>query len=177
MYIRIKKIKGINYAYLVKSYWSKRRKTPKQKTLCYLGRVYKFQKIENKNLIEHFGTQDIEKYFKKEPIKKIIKELIKLELSNYNFKETKPNIWTQDKIIVNLVTKKVYASFEKPACIEINNNFLSTKTLRNILNLRFPPNLNNTQIYKYLASSFLSVGIALPEDKFILLSQRILKSL
>ena len=37
MYIRIKKIKGIEYAYLVKSYWSKRKKTPKQKNNKIFG--------------------------------------------------------------------------------------------------------------------------------------------
>lgn len=174
MYIRIKKIKGIEYAYLVKSYWSKRKKTPKQKTIKYLGRVYKFKKIKNNPLEKHLKIEDIEEYFKKSPIKKIVKDIIKLELFNHNFKQRK-DFFEQDNIIVNFKTKKVYNSLtNKQVCIEINNNFISTKTLRNLINLIIPPGLTNQQICKYLANSFLSTGINLPEDKFIIISQRIL---
>ena len=178
MYTRIKKIKNIEYVYLVKSYWSKRKKSPKQKTLKYLGRLYRFKKTKNKALEQYLNIKDIENYFNKTSIKKIIKDLIKLELHNYNFKEIKPNIWKQEDIIVDLKSKILYNSLnKKQACIEINNNFLSNKTLRNIINLKFPPGLTNIQIGKYLANSFLSTGIVLSEDKFVILSQRILKKI
>jgi MerR family transcriptional regulator, light-induced transcriptional regulator len=38
VYIRSKIVKGISYAYLVKSEWNKRRGLPIQKTIKYLGR-------------------------------------------------------------------------------------------------------------------------------------------
>lgn len=178
MYIRIKKIKGIEYAYLVKSYWSKRKKTPKQKSIKYLGRVYKFAKIKNMSLENYSKLKDLEGYYKKKPIKKIIKELIKLELLNHNFKEEKKGLFKQQNISIDLNLKKVYNNLTyKQVCIEINNNFISNKTLRNLMNLTIPPGLTNTQICKYLANSFLSTGISISEDKLIIISQRILKKI
>ena len=40
MYIRRKKVKGIEYAYLVKSTWDQTNKTSKQKIVKYLGKVH-----------------------------------------------------------------------------------------------------------------------------------------
>lgn len=174
MYTRIKKIKGISYAYLVKSCWLKRKKKPKQKTIQYLGKVYKFSKVNNKSIEEFLKLNDINSYFNKIPIKRIVQDLIKLELHNYNFEEINPYTWKQGDVIVNFKDKKIYNILtKKPACIEINNNFLSTKSFRNILNPMIPPGLTDKQIGKYLANSFLSVGILMPQDNFITLSQRI----
>ena len=37
VYLRKKKVKGVDYLYLVKSLWDKKRKTSKQITIKYLG--------------------------------------------------------------------------------------------------------------------------------------------
>ena len=37
VYLRKKKVKGVDYLYLVKSVWDKKRKTSKQITIKYLG--------------------------------------------------------------------------------------------------------------------------------------------
>ena len=37
VYLRKKKVKGVDYLYLVKSVWDKERKTSKQITIKYLG--------------------------------------------------------------------------------------------------------------------------------------------
>ncbi|MCS7141077.1 MAG: cobalamin-dependent protein [Candidatus Nitrosocaldus sp.] len=39
VYVRMKSIRGIRYAYLVESVWDRERKQPKQRTIRYLGRV------------------------------------------------------------------------------------------------------------------------------------------
>jgi len=39
VYIRSKKVKGIDYAYLVKSVWNKRKNTSNQQTIKYLGKA------------------------------------------------------------------------------------------------------------------------------------------
>jgi hypothetical protein len=49
VYIRSKKVKGIDYAYLVKSIWNKRKNTSNQQTIKYLGKaseikIYEFRK-------------------------------------------------------------------------------------------------------------------------------------
>lgn len=178
MYIRIKKIKGIEYAYLVKSYWSKRKKTPKQKTIKYLGRVHKFKRTKDYSIEKYLKIKDIEKYFNKTPIKILIKNIIKSELYNHSFKEEKKDILKQNNVVVDFKNRRVYNSLNnKSICIEINNNFISTKTLRNVINHIIPPGLTNQQIYKYLANSFLSTGIDIPEERFIIISQRILNKI
>ncbi len=178
MYTRIKKIKGIEYAYLVKSYWSKRKKTPKQKTVKYLGKVYKLKKTKNISLEKYIKIKNIEDYYNKTPYKKIIQDLIKLELYNHNFKKIRKNILVLNNIVINFENKKIYDKLNnKQICIEINNNFLSTKTLRNIINLIIPPGLIDSQIYKHIANSFISAGINIPQDKFVILSQKILNKI
>ena len=39
VHIRIKKVKGIEYAYLVHSKWDQKTKTSKQETIKYLGKI------------------------------------------------------------------------------------------------------------------------------------------
>ena len=173
MYIRTKKINNTLYAYLVSARWSKRKKAPKQKTLKYLGKLYQLKKISNKSF-EQFIKKDINKYLKLTKLKKIILDLVRCELKNYKFKEVKRDTWQYKNIKVDLKTKRVYdENTNKTLCLEINNNFLTTYTLRNIINFNTPPNLTNLQIGKSLAKAFLSAGIILPEQTFISVFQKI----
>ena len=41
VYIRNKRVKGMDYSYLVKSIWDKKKKVSKQETIKYLGRTEK----------------------------------------------------------------------------------------------------------------------------------------
>jgi hypothetical protein len=61
VYITSKKVKGIDYAYLVKSVWNKRKNTSNQQTIKYLGKaseikIYEFRKstIISKDPCIHF---------------------------------------------------------------------------------------------------------------------------
>ena len=54
MFIRIKKIKGKEYAYLVKNTWKKRKKSSRQTSSSYLGKVIKLKKTNNKSLLGEF---------------------------------------------------------------------------------------------------------------------------
>ena len=138
--------------------------------------VVKFERTQNIPLETYLKIKDIKSYFAQKPIKTIIKNLIMLELSNHDFKKIKPNIWAKENVIVDFNSKSILnKNNKKLACIEINNNFLLTKTLRNLINLIFPPGLTDFQIGKHLANSFLSAGIQISQDNFVILSQRILK--
>lgn len=175
MYIRTKKIKNTLYAYLVSARWSKRRKAPKQKTVKYLGKLYKIKKIYNKPF-EKYIKKNLSLYLKKNLYKKIVFDLVCCELVNHRFKEIKKDIWNHKNLVVDLKTKKVYdLNTNKTVCLEINNNFLTTHTLRNIVYFNFLPNLTKIQIGKSLAKAFLSAGIMLPEDIFVTLFQKISK--
>ena len=68
VYIRAKKFKRKNgevvrYAYLVKNIWKKRghkgsKKGARQKVRGYLGKVYGFSRVEERDFIEHFSISD-----------------------------------------------------------------------------------------------------------------------
>ena len=62
VYIRNKRVKGMDYSYLVKSIWDKKKKVSKQETIKYLGRTEKItlddipeDYIDNKNIIKFFA--------------------------------------------------------------------------------------------------------------------------
>lgn len=173
MYIRTKKIKNHLYAYLVSARWSKRKSAPKQKTVKYLGKLHTLEKKHNKTF-EQYIKKDLEKYLKKTPRKKITLDLVRCELLNHRFKQTKKDIWIYQDFIVDLKTKKVYnKDTKRTICLEINNNFFTTHTLRNIVDFSSPPNLTKVQIGKSLAKAFLSAGIVLPEEIFVNIFQKI----
>lgn len=176
MFIRIKKIHNKEYAYLVENKWRKRRKNKvRQKTLKYLGKVYKLEKTSNKNLQEFLKVEDLENYLK-QPTKKITQDLIKLELHNHNFKQSKKNIFEKSNFYINLNKKEVInKTTKKQICLEINNNFLCAYTLRKLINFSPKSNLTKLQIGKQLANSFESAGILVPKEIFVVIAQRILK--
>ena len=51
VYIRNKRVKGMNYSYLVRSIWDKKKKVSKQETIKYLGRT---EKITLDNIPEDY---------------------------------------------------------------------------------------------------------------------------
>lgn len=173
MYIRTKKIRNTLYAYLVSARWSKKKKAPKQKTVKYLGKLHTIEKKYNKTF-EKYIKKDLHNYLKKSTPRRITLDLVRCELLNHRFKEVKKDIWKYKNFIVDLKTKKVYdTNTNKTICLEINNNFLTTHTLRNIVYFSSPPNLTNMQIGKSLAKAYLSAGIIIPEEIFVDIFQKI----
>lgn len=174
MYIRSKKRKLnsgniVEYAYLV-SIKHRKTKTPKQKVKKYLGRIYKLEKKDTKSFQE-FINQDLDLYFKSKPLKKIKKDLIKLELQNYGFLEISKDILKFNDFKVNLTKIKVLDK-TKQISLEINNNFINSYTLNKILNYTPPRNLSQLQLAKEYANSLLSLGLTLPEDVFVRLFKK-----
>ncbi len=171
MFIRIKKINKQEYAYLVENKWRKNRKNKvRQKTLKYLGRVHKLEKGAKKE------TVTLDEYNKLDP-EKIILELIKLELLNHDFKQLSRFIFERNTFHVNLVNKKVTdKKTKKEICLEINNNFLCSYTLRKLLNFSPKQGLTKLQIGKQLANSLESAGIIVPKEIFVIVAQKILKN-
>ena len=65
-FIRTKKIKGYEYAYIVENTWKKRGCKVKQKTKKYLGRVYRHDKINTKDFFEFYNIENIKEYLRSE---------------------------------------------------------------------------------------------------------------
>lgn len=178
MYIRIKKIKGKEYAYLVKSKWYKTR-TPKQKTIKYLGRVYKLEKKKNSTNLEKFlKIKDIQNYIKKTLYRKLVFDIIRLELHNHNFKPKNRLIWYNKDFIVDLRNLSVLnKTSKKQISLELNKNFLNEFTLNSLVNFKEPQQSTKLQIGNALANSFISAGISINKSFFVEIFQKKYKDL
>lgn len=150
-FIRIKKIKGKDYAYLVENKWTG--KGTRQKTVKYLGKVIELKKINNKEL----------KKFSNLTPKQVIHELILLELKNHGFKK-KDNILKLKKVIFNPETYSL-SSGNSNIVLKLNNEFMCQYTINNLLNFEHTGDEEQTGLA--LAKSVVSSGLTIPKEIFI----------
>ncbi len=169
MFIRIKKINGKQYAYLVNNTWKKRKKASRQKTLQYIGRVIKLEKKSN-------ARDGEDENIKSEPPQKIIKFLVEKELMAHGFILQK-NTWVKDGIKINLAKKEVKDQDNKDICLEMNNNFLCNYTIRKLLYFSPKGGLTKIEVGKELAIAFEAAGIPIPKDLFVFLFQKIISEI
>jgi len=159
MFIRIKKIKNQDYAYLVENKWTS--KGTRQKTVKYLGKVIELNKIKNKEL---------KKYDSLAP-KKIIHNLILSELKNHGFKEDNA-LLRYKKIIFNPKNYN-FSSKNKNIVLKINNEFMCQHTINSLLKFEHIGDEEQTGIA--LAKSVVSSGLTIPKDVFIHLFESVYK--
>ena len=166
MFIRIKKIKGKQYAYLVTNTWKKRKQASRQKTLKYLGRVIKVEKKEN-----HQTDPGIELFLNKPPAD-IIRSLVEKELTVHGFIPNNHR-WTKEGIKIDLRKKEVKDQNNKDICLEMNHNFFCEYTLKKLLIFSPKEGLTQLQIGKELAVALEATGIPINKELFVLLFQKI----
>ena len=159
-FVRIKKIKGKEYAYIVENEW--KRKSSRQKVRGYLGRVYRF---ELKNLIDFLQfvkTENAERYVNENDASKIIKDLIEWEFYKFDV--------DRQRFSVDL-TNKIIQIHNKNTVLLINEGFMCNLTLKNLLEFESKNNEENNG-YR-LARSFVEAGIKVPQDIFVGLCQKL----
>jgi hypothetical protein len=146
MFIRKKKIKNKEYAYLVENKYNKKKKQSRQKSKKYLGKVIKLDttnKMIKASTIKEAIIKELSLIgFKKED-NKLIKKSIIVDLDNFTVKEKNRNI-----------------------CLELNEGFMCNFTLYNLLKFN-PKNLTQKEIIHKLAEAFVSAGINLHHEAFI----------
>lgn len=169
-FIRIKKIKGYEYAYLVNNKWRKV-KGPRQKVKGYLGKVYKFGRSEKE------FKADINK-----EVNEIIKNLIIYELSCLGF-EHDGQLLKNENIIYNKITNSIYILENKTRkkCVIANNEgFLCNFTLSKLFNLK--PEIEKLNLEEdrlvglKLAEFFVEAGLKVPENVFVEIYQKLFSS-
>lgn len=174
MFIRIKSIKGLKYAYLVKNKWYKRKSRSGQKVQKYLGKVYSLKSNQNISFQDYI-QEKIDCYIQNSSHKKIFIDLIRFELKKHNFIEKHNFILTYQSIVVDLNNSKVYdIKTGKRICLELNQGFLSSYTISNLLNFKSSA-CNDLELGKLLGSAILDAGIFLEEDLFVKIFQKIYK--
>ncbi|MBD3354464.1 hypothetical protein GF361_00585 [Candidatus Woesearchaeota archaeon] len=169
-FIRTKKIKGKEYAYIVENKWKKRGKRVKQKTKKYLGRVYRHSKAEETDFYEFFDIQDIKSYIDEKEKEDIIDDLIRWELDNHGFKE-KQGKWIKNNCFLDLDKKKVYNEKENNIALGFNDGFLTTYALRKLYNFSAD---SEEEGYDF-AKMFIEAGINVPKEVFVGIFKKALK--
>lgn len=181
-FIRIKKIKDKPYAYLVKNKWTK--KGPRQCSSKYLGPVLKLgdddKEIEFRNYVFTKFKEELESFFEKNTSKEILNEIIFFELSQKGFKKyigkkgTKKDSMINKNIVLDLNYLKVYdVETKKSAVININSDFLCEYTLKKLYN--FWEHGTEVEIAKKLAKTFISCGIGIEDEVFVLFFKKCFK--
>ena len=154
-FIRIKKIAGKEYAYLVSNKWYKRGfkskgKGSRQKVFKYLGRVYSFNKTDNTDFFSYRKINDLEEYLKNSKYK-IFRDLVEWELFRHNI--------SKDDFTIDFSNKKIIKN-KKEVSLRMNEGFLNSFTLSRLFNL------NSGSSY-YLAKCFVEAGVEVPKDVFV----------
>ena len=155
-FIRIKKIAGKEYAYLVENKWYKRGfknkgKGSRQKVSKYLGRVYKHDKVNDQNFYSFKKIDNLEKYLKNNDKSRIFNDLVEWELFRHNV--------NKEEFFIDFKNKKVLKN-KKNVSLQMNEGFLSSFTLQRLFTL-------TSQDSYYLAKCILEAGIQIPQEVFV----------
>lgn len=164
-FIRIKKINGKEYAYLVENKWYKRGfkskgKGSRQRVSRYLGRVYSFDKANEQDFCYYKNINDVQQYLIDNNYEEVIKDLVRWELHRHNIDFTLYNVdFSSKKITKNIRTVSGNPVSKKEVSLRLNEGFLNSYTLRRLFNLRKEDSF-------YLAKCFVDAGISVPKEIF-----------
>lgn len=157
-YIRVKKIKGKSYAYLVEN--KNTSSGPRQKVKKYLGKVHDLERKED-TVSEIKG-------------KGIFQNLIISELKKLGFKE-KGDSCIHKNLIFSCkdysLKRKTKSNTSKEAVISLNEGYLCSFTLQRIANFKKTKDFNKDGFT--LAKYFLESGLQVSEEEFVEFYQKL----
>lgn len=155
MFVRIKRIKGQKYAYLVQNSWTK--EGTRQKVAKYLGKVLKPEKRQNKGLKEFLGIENLPEYISRTELKGILKDLVLLELHNHGLPS---ELFSHETL--------TFAEGSRGLVLEINQGYLCSHTLNSLLQYKS----EDDEGFK-LADLLLGAGLSIEQDFFVGLFERL----
>ena len=163
-FLRLKKIKGNHYAYLVENLW---KKGSRQKVKKYVGRVYSFKIKDKENIgfLSFINKEDIEKYVMSTNFIIIIEDLINWEFYKHGIDNKELNVEFDTPIIKR---------GGRGVCIKINEGFLCGVHIKSLINFRKDEEDENDEIVGYnLAKVFIDAGINVPQEVFIKIFEKV----
>ncbi len=155
MFVRVKKIKGRPYAYLVENEW-----TPwgsRQKVTKYLGKTFALSRLSE-------GLNELPK-----GLQPTILEAAAQELQNHGFLR-EGNILKQEDIIVDLQEKTVRHKGKK-VVLGMNEGYLCDHTLQQLLTFTLEEKQDENA--KKLANMVLEAGLKLSSEQFVHLFEQV----
>lgn len=171
MFVRLKKLKGYNYAYLVVNQWTK--KGPRQKIKKYLGRCIHLDKKTDLEI----GIKNIKEFVYGNEPKKILSKVFEHELLKFGFKKDtqRPGFMFFEEIEAKPKTFKLYHKENKnDIVLKINEGYLCEYLLKKILKFSKKDNeeeVQNNDAIRF-AELFIMAGINIDKNIFIELFQK-----
>lgn len=160
-FIRIKKVKGKEYAYLVRSKWSKH--GPKQKVKAYLGKLYRLGKEKDVDFWETVDAKP-ESYARLAAKEKIVHDLIRFELLKHGFADNEGR-WVKDGLKVDIKKKKFVNGRNAGCVLAINEGYLCGYKIKELLKYEQGERVEESGYN--LAKLFVESGIVVPQEVFI----------
>lgn len=157
MYIRTKKVKGYEYAYLVQNKWKAKgdKKGARQRVKKYLGRVLSYNIENNYSFFEFIGIRDTNLYLENKDYEQVLKDLIAWEFGRHEIKDDVLIYCDRGKVVKN----------GKEVCIKMNEGVLCSYTLKKLA--FFDGKGSEPEVGKRLAKAFVEAGIDVPQEVFI----------
>jgi len=166
-FVRIKKVKGKEYGYLVENKWKKGKirtaKGVKQKVKAYPGRVYVLQKTDEKEFWETINSEP-ESYLKMATKEKILHDLIRFELMRHGF-VNQGEIWKKEDVQVDIKKKRVTGCSGAGCVLKLNEGHLYSQRIRKLYS--YEANGEIEEVGPELAKLFIESGIGVPQEVFI----------
>ncbi|MBI2663990.1 hypothetical protein HYX10_01465 [Candidatus Woesearchaeota archaeon] len=149
-FVRVKRISGSEYAYLVENSWTQR--GGRQKVAQYLGRVHRPVKAKSEGLAGFLNTAELGKHIRNSDFKAVAADLIKLELHNHDVKIS--------DFQINFDGLSVKSSSGKNVAVAMNNGFLCSYTLKRLL--EYKPEADYSG---YVLADLITAAGILPEQE------------
>ncbi len=153
VFVRVKRISGGEYAYLVENSWTE--KGVRQKVGKYLGKVHRPEKAKSEGLGAFLGISEVGRHIRGSSFKAIAADLIRRELHNHCVKEC--------DFAINFDELSVKNSRGKEVTIAMNEGFLCGHTLRQLIEYDAEKDYSGY----LLADLITAAGIAPEQDVFI----------
>jgi len=159
MFVRIKRINGIDYAYLVENEWTP--KGSRQNVTAYLGKVLKVQR--QKITIQRLTGSNYNK---------LINDLIETTLLDYGFQKQNqhPQTYILNDITVDLLQMRTVPK-HKPAVLALEQGHFCEQTIAELI--RFSKKENPEKTAVALASALLQAGISISTENMVALFESI----
>ena len=157
VFVRIKRISGNEYAYLVANSWTG--SGPRQKVSKYLGRAMRPEKAKSEGLGTFLGLtseQDIQEWMRKSSFVEIAAALIRLEMKNHD-------IDGNNSYKINAENAEFTNDKGKPLVFALNDGFLCSHTAKKLLGYDGAADYSGYN----LADTLTAAGIAAEKDVFI----------
>ena len=129
MFVRIKKIAGHDYAYLVRNRWTK--KGPRQKSRKYLGKVVRLEKVRDINLIDLLEYKNLDFFIENNQLKDIVRKLVEAELLQHGF-EKDGKLYKKEDFLVDVINLD-FLHKGKNIVFSLNEGLMCGKTIEKLI--------------------------------------------